>query len=594
MHDDSQLPDRRNRAELEAALVRAGAQVKGTAFRCPWHDDNSASGSIFEKDGHQYYRCHGCGAKGDLWTLLATEAGLDVGEWIKTRRRAVSCQNSRIPSPKSGTKKAPRQFPTMADLAQSCGDWKKMRVASIWRYGGAHNMHVVRLEGPAEPGTKPKKTFIQAYHDGTGFICRAPAQPWPILPFGGTGMVVVAEGEKAADALQSGGYASTTSPCGAGKAGCADWTPLAGRDVVLWPDNDEPGRAHMQDVGAILRKLNPPANVWMIDPGKAGLPEKGDAADIPASEYARIMQSAQLMPDESAPLAERIYGMISGTWSSVPTPWPLLDNMALPNLPGTKAMIVGNKGSMKSLFLAQLLLHLRANGIPAAYLGIEMDSASYLLRALAILSGNTSVTSPDWTRAHPQEALSTYEQYRAQLADYGRCVECDHEATYESILKWIEIRCSSGCRVVMIDPISVITSAGRRQDEWNAVSAFMKQSEAIAKKHGATVWMASHFKGSGNRDDGSDPVAGSTNFSRLADCILYLNRPHVGQTDNVEVASGAIEVMELHRLLKLEKTRHAHGDGRTIGFKVRGLKLEEQGIVIPKNSTPKAKQPARW
>ena len=87
--------------------------------------------------------------------------------------------------------------------------------------------------------------------------------------------VYVVEGEKAADAATGLGLLATTSPHGSGSARQADWTPLAGRDVVILPDNDDAGRRYAEDVTAILRGLVPPAQVRV-----AALPELGPGGDI--------------------------------------------------------------------------------------------------------------------------------------------------------------------------------------------------------------------------------------------------------------------------------------------------------------------------
>ena len=52
--------------------------------------------------------------------------------------------------------------------------------------------------------------------------------------------VIVVEGEKTADAAGKifPDYVCMTSPFGAPSAAKADWTPLHGRTVVIWPDND--------------------------------------------------------------------------------------------------------------------------------------------------------------------------------------------------------------------------------------------------------------------------------------------------------------------------------------------------------------------
>ena len=60
-------------------------------------------------------------------------------------------------------------------------------------------------------------------------------------------LIVICEGEKAADAAamifpQS---ITTTSSGGAQATAKTDWAPLAGRSVLIWPDNDDPGRKYV-------------------------------------------------------------------------------------------------------------------------------------------------------------------------------------------------------------------------------------------------------------------------------------------------------------------------------------------------------------
>ena len=61
---------------------------------------------------------------------------------------------------------------------------------------------------------------------------------------------MIVEGEKAADAAAEllPDFVVTTSPFGAKSAGKADWSPVEGRDVTIWPDNDEAGAGYARDV----------------------------------------------------------------------------------------------------------------------------------------------------------------------------------------------------------------------------------------------------------------------------------------------------------------------------------------------------------
>ena len=83
--------------------------------------------------------------------------------------------------------------------------------------------------------------------------------------------VLICEGEKAADSAGKlfPDHVAITWPNGGKAVGKADWSPLRGRAVVLWPDADAPGLEAMTNVvtqlaraGAkSIRMINPPADV---------------------------------------------------------------------------------------------------------------------------------------------------------------------------------------------------------------------------------------------------------------------------------------------------------------------------------------------
>jgi hypothetical protein len=91
--------------------------------------------------------------------------------------------------------------------------------------------------------------------------------------------IVVVEGEKAAQALLDAGFNALGTVTG------ASLTPapgvlevLRGFDVILWADNDDPGRSHMERVA---KEADGVANTVAVFTWH-GAPEKGDAADHPA------------------------------------------------------------------------------------------------------------------------------------------------------------------------------------------------------------------------------------------------------------------------------------------------------------------------
>ena len=148
--------------------------------------------------------------------------------------------------------------------------------------GRAHHV-VVRIDRG-----DGKKTFRPLRWDGR--VWRAGAQPRPaslyrleLVRVRCRSQIVVVEGEKACDEIAARAIPrilAVTWPGGSGAVERADWSPLAGRDVVLWPDADDAGRAAMTKLAGILAP-----NVASLKMVRTDDLEKGyDAADVPLEE----------------------------------------------------------------------------------------------------------------------------------------------------------------------------------------------------------------------------------------------------------------------------------------------------------------------
>lgn len=91
--------------------------------------------------------------------------------------------------------------------------------------------------------------------------------------------VLVVEGEKAAEAAKSlfPDYVAVTWMSGAPSVRRNDFQPLAGRDVVIWPDNDTPGRQAGRTFAALALKAGATTTKFVDVPPEFG--EKWDLAD---------------------------------------------------------------------------------------------------------------------------------------------------------------------------------------------------------------------------------------------------------------------------------------------------------------------------
>ena len=142
-------------------------------------------------------------------------------------------------------------------------DWHKLLGCSpmaTWTYrtaNGAIAFHVARINR-----SNGKKDFFPATWKDEGWVLKAMPAPRPLynLPTilkAPAEPVVVVEGEKCADAAMPAflDQAVTTWPGGACQWDQADWTPLAGRDVLLVADADKPGREAMRNIASRLASM---------------------------------------------------------------------------------------------------------------------------------------------------------------------------------------------------------------------------------------------------------------------------------------------------------------------------------------------------
>ena len=254
----SKLPDAR----------RCGA---GWSARCPAHDDRRASLSVSDgDDGRALVKCHaGC-----TFDAIVSALGLMPRDLMPANTASIATRGGNGSTP-------PETFPTDRDAVAALTR-KHGQPTATWTYEDGHGEpvgHVLRWDQSGGG-----KTFRPVSRHGTSWRIGGMPTPRPLyrLPdLSEAQRVYVTEGEKAADALCSVGLVATTSPHGSKSANKADWIPLAGREVVIMPDNDGAGRRYADDVARLLAKLKPPPTVKVLH--LPGLPAGGDAVEYLAA-----------------------------------------------------------------------------------------------------------------------------------------------------------------------------------------------------------------------------------------------------------------------------------------------------------------------
>ena len=564
---------RRNREALALELQATGVVLKGNACKCPFHDDQHASAGIYADDcGVWRFKCQACGVGGDVFDVRAKGQGKPLAEILR----------------EVGGQELPRRQAAFETIEQA----QKVLGANVHRFTYAApntervDLVVFRVDTPSG------KTFRQLNHDGKGWVFKAPPKPWPLYNRGRLAeaeAVVVVEGEKCVHALHDVGIVATTSPCGAGKAEYANWRPLSGKNVILWPDKDDQGIQHMRQVVQLLTHLEPRPRMLWLDPAGLDLPEHGDAADYVA-KHGDLNGGLARFVRETLETAEPvghgrevktiIEDTISGKRAAIEWPWRRLGKLTKALLPGTVTLLCGDPGAAKSFMLLEAFAYWHSQGFKVAVFQLEEDRRYHLHRALAQRAECSDLLDDQWVRDHPDETRAAWEQHADFLDSFGDVI---HEASGGQIsigelAEWVAVQAQAGCRIIAVDPVTMADSGS---EPWRADGAFLDHCKKAIGIHGASLVLLTHPKKGRKTAVGLDELAGGAAYQRFAQTVLWLSRNPGEKSAKVETDCGPATI-DLTHTLHIAKTRNGKGHGLALGYVFHGesLRMAEQGIII--------------
>ena len=287
----------------------------GWSARCPAHEDRRPSLSVSEgDDGRALIRCHaGCTVESicDAVGLRVSDLMPDDSSTVSTSALMRQTREKRQYRRHANGKPAGKTYSTARDAVAAL-DAKMAkedgRRVCYWTYCDAQGDSVAliaRYDLPTPEDEKQEKTFRPVGRCGDRWTIGGMPVPRPLycLPdLAIADWVFITEGEKAADAARAIGLTATTSTHGSQSPDKTDWSPLAGKQCVILPDNDEPGGQYADTVAAILAKLTPPPVVKVVE--LPNLPDQGDIVDWidahgDAAEPDELGQQVESLADEA-------------------------------------------------------------------------------------------------------------------------------------------------------------------------------------------------------------------------------------------------------------------------------------------------------
>lgn len=312
-------------------------------------------------------------------------------------------------------------------------------------------------------------------------------------------VIWITEGELKADALNRLGLVATTSG-GASSADATDWEPLRGRTVVIWPDNDDPGKQYAKAVANILNAMG--CAVSRVKVEGLGLGEGEDAVDWLKSHPEAVKADIEALPiipgnpaskpdehDQGCGITYRCALDIQAK----PIHWLWHGRIAR----GKVSMLAGNPGLGKSQVAASMAAIVTTGGTwpvdktrcdrgSVVILSAEDDPADTIRPRLEAVGA-------DLSRVFILDAV--IEGYQSDGGEMHRAFNL-----VEDMARLGDLLAEIGdVALIVIDPITAYL--GGADSHKNAeIRALLAPLSDMAAKHGAAVVCVSHLNKGGNSD----------------------------------------------------------------------------------------------
>jgi len=574
---------------LESMLERAGSErsKEKNKWLCPFHNENSGSLHISEHDGAWHFKCFGCGKRGDVFDVQAHVERRTVDEIFTELSNEARPRKTQEPKKQDVIYKDVQALDAAVKYIYCKND---VSLEDSYQYVNPATKLVDLVVYRLKMATG--KRFVQATPLNGGFVLRNAAVTNPIYnrtAILSSKQIIIVEGEKKVKLLRTLQVTGTCSPGGSNAAAKADWGPLAGKDVVIWPDNDPSGFSYAEAVIAELKKLKPQPTIRVVRVEDLNLGPKDDVVDF-CNKYPFLeqRQDAVLCAIESsrstgavADLDQEIQDALDGKRYPIEFPWQKMSDMTYALVPGGTMLLCGSPGGSKSLMTLQFLRHFIKNEIPSCIYELEDGAAYHLRRVWAQICGEGRLTRDVWCKNNQKIVAECKRFAKDDLAKIASHIESPPDRTFltaKALVVWVQKKCDEGNRVIIIDPITKMAKGkmGFMDDE-----EFLDGAQRAVERAKASLILVTHPKKSTQKgyDLSMDDLAGGVAYRNFGQCIVYL-KAHEMKCEMVKSDMGEIK-SEYDKTLVIFKARNSYGAGKALGFLFNptSLTLSEQGVI---------------
>jgi len=349
--------------------------------------------------------------------------------------------------------------------------------------------------------------------------------------------ILVVEGE--CDAIAAAALLSQDTPVVSLKGGAAAtgrdikaaYSFLDGfKEIVLCLDADEAGKAGIEKAAEVFAgklrivSLNPQLGKDPNDYLKAGLQSEFIEAVVTASPFVPkgVLSPSELWERLSAERPDAL-----GTY-----PWSRLNAITHGFRPTELITVTAGSGLGKSSVLREIVMNIKqttGNKIGCLFLeeSVERTAEGFLGVDLS-----TPVHLPTSAVKRGDEAYR--ESFDRVFGDGQLMImdaSFDTEATVDQVVSRVRFMAKAlDCKVIVLDHISILVSAGQHGDERKALDSIMTKLRTLTQDTGIVLFAVSHLKrpeGKAHEEGSATSISqlrGSASIAQLSDFVIGLER----------------------------------------------------------------------
>ncbi|MDF3606533.1 AAA family ATPase [Paracoccus sp. DMF-8] len=425
------------------------------------------------------------------------------------------------------------------------GNWLPQRVPDNGRLTATHDYldargklayQVVRFDWDVDPSINPKghdKTFTQRVPDSSkrdGFSYKVKDRITPVpyrLPeliedLADGRPIFIVEGEKKVDLLRAQGVPATCNHGGAGKFPEELIAHFKGADVIILPDNDDPGRDHANLIG---RKLDGVASrIRVLD--LPGLPPKGGVDDwFPAGgdvEQLYDLVDSDARTFEAAPFESR-FGAVE--WQNFDAPGPKYEYLIKGVLTRSELSFLAGASQSGKSFIAIDMAMAVARGVE--WFGHKVRRGGVIYQAGESAAGVRRRRFPAYRQKYDCGADPLSVVLLERPVDFYNSDD-DVDAFIEECLHWKK-KFRDPLELIIIDTFNKATP-GANENDGKDMGSVLARCERVRRATGAHVMLVHHMNADGTKMRGHTSL-----FGNVDNVVTVRKIPDKTDADNRQV-----------------------------------------------------------